>query len=187
VQKLQENTVIKYNTIDLPLDPTALLHGERNPVYLVLDNIRSAFNVGSAFRTGDAALVQEINLIGITAYPPHPKLAKTALNSTEVVPWKYYSSGVEAIQYLKQQGICICSIELTSTSTNFWDFSFPKPIALVFGNEVTGVSDEILSLSDKCLYIPMQGKKTTLNVSTSLGVVLFEVLRQWSRTQSQQY
>lgn len=176
----QENSVIKYNTVDLALDPSDLLYGERNPVYLVLDNIRSAFNVGSAFRTGDAARVQEIDLIGITSYPPNPKLAKTALNSTEVVPWKYYSNGVEAIHDLKAKGVCICSVELTSASTNFWDFSFPKPVALVFGHEVDGVSNEILSMSDHCLYIPMLGKKTTLNVSTSLGVALFEVLRQWN-------
>lgn len=172
-------SVIKYNTHDLDVNPDILREGPRHPIHLVLDNVRSAFNVGSAFRTSDAAKVQKIYLGGITAYPPNKKLQKTALGSTEVVPWQYYNSTALAIKELKENNIPVYAVELTNSSNNFWEFSFPKPSALVFGHEVYGVDEDILSLVDDFIYIPMHGKKTSLNVSTSLGIVLFEVLRQW--------
>lgn len=171
--------VVKFNTLDRPGEPEEFLNQTRNPIHLVLDNIRSAFNVGSAFRTSDAACIEKIYLGGISAAPPHSKVEKTALKSTESVPWQYYRHTKEAIEDLKKNNIVVCSVELTSASVNFWEYAFPKPVALVFGHELLGVDEEILRLSDCCLSIPMYGKKTTLNVSTSLGVVLFEVLRQW--------
>ena len=152
---------------------------KRKPVYLVLDNIRSAFNVGSAFRTGDATCVEQICICGISAYPPNPKLDKTALGSTKTVPWKYYKSTVEAIDELKAKKIHICSVELTNSSSNLWEYDFPEPVALVFGHEVYGISNDVLYKSDSFVYVPMYGKKATLNVSTTLGVALFEVLRQY--------
>lgn len=176
--------VIKYNTLDRNVVPEDFLHQERNPVHLVLDNIRSAFNVGSAFRTGDATRVEKIHLGGISAAPPNSKLEKTALNSTQVVPWQYYHKTTEAIQELKKNQVTICAVELTSASVDFWEYSFPKPVALVFGHEVLGVGEDVLQMADTCLYIPMYGKKTTINVSTALGVVLFEVLRQWKSLES---
>ena len=144
-----------------------------------MDNVRSAFNVGSAFRTADAAGVEKIHLCGIAAYPPNPKLEKTALGSTQVVPWQYFSTTTEAITDLKRQKIPICLVELATESVSMWEFQFPRPVALVFGHEVYGVSEELFGMADACVYIPMHGRKATLNVSTAVGIVLFEVLRQW--------
>ncbi len=171
---MTSNPIIKYNTLDRECSESL-----RTPIHLVLDNVRSAFNVGSAFRTADAVRLEKIYLTGISAYPPNPKLEKTALTSTESVPWQYYKTTNLAIAELKAKKIPICAVELTSASIDFWHFSFPNPVALVFGHELEGVGDEVLQQADACVAIPMYGKKTTLNVSTSLGVVLFEVLRQW--------
>ena len=174
--------VDKYTVLDKNMTKEELSNLERAPLYFVLDNIRSAFNVGSAFRTADAGSVAQICICGISAYPPNRKLAKTALGATDSVPWKYYDTTTEAIEDLKSQGISICIVELTSRSENFWEHSFAKPTALVFGHEVTGVSEEVLELADHFVHIPMHGKKSTLNVATSVGVVMFEVLRQWNST-----
>jgi tRNA G18 (ribose-2'-O)-methylase SpoU len=160
--------------------PKAAEYGERHPVSVVLDNIRSTFNVGSAFRTGDAAGIEKLYLCGISAYPVNSKIDKTALGSTEVVPWQYYKTTAAALHELKQRKIPVCIVELTTESVGLWEYQFPKPAALVFGHELYGVSDEILDLADAFIYIPMYGKKTTVNVSTALGIVLFEVLRQWN-------
>lgn len=171
-------SVSKLTSTDLAL-ALDVPRAERHPIFLVLDNVRSAFNVGAAFRTADAAWIEKICLCGIAAYPPNPKLEKTALGSTEVVPWQYYKTTVEAVQQLKQNAISICLVELTTHSVPLWDFHFPKPVALVFGHEVYGVTEEIFGLADSFVSVPMHGKKATLNVSTTLGIVLFEVLRQW--------
>lgn len=173
--------VDKYTVLDKNIGKEELSM-KRVPLYLILDNIRSAFNVGSAFRTSDACCLQEIHLCGISAYPPNKKLEKTALGAMDSVPWKYYEKTIDSINELKQQGVSICVVELTSRSVNFWEHDFQKPTALVFGHEVTGVSDEILPLANHYVHVPMHGKKSTLNVATSIGVVLFEVMRQWRTT-----
>ncbi|WP_372369453.1 RNA methyltransferase [Candidatus Uabimicrobium sp. HlEnr_7] len=173
--------VDKYTVLDKDMTKEELSAIERVPLYFVLDNVRSAFNVGSAFRTADAGSIKQICICGISAYPPNKKLAKTALGATDSVPWKYYDTTVEAIKNLKSQGVNICIVELTSHSENFWEHSFAKPTALVFGHEVTGVSEETLELADCFVHIPMNGKKSTLNVATSVGVVMFEALRQWRK------
>lgn len=171
--------VDKYTVLDKNMTKEELASIERVPLYFVLDNIRSAFNVGSAFRTADAGSIKQICLCGISCYPPNKKLAKTALGATDSVPWKYYESTTDAIYELQNSGVEICVVELTSCSKNFWEHSFKNPTALVFGHEVTGVSEAVLPLANHFVHIPMHGKKSTLNVATSLGVVMFEVLRQW--------
>ena len=171
--------VEKITAKDLEIDAQTLRLGVRNPVHLVLDNLRSAYNVGSAFRTSDATCVQKIYLTGMCAYPPNAKLAKTALGSTDTVPWQYYPKTIEAIEDIKSKNIPICIVELATESTNFWDFKYPQPVALVFGHELFGVSEEIFPLGDAFIHIPMYGKKATLNVASALAVVLFEVIRQW--------
>lgn len=169
--------VDKITTRDLQVDTVSLHQRLRNPIHVVLDNIRSAYNVGSAFRTADAICAEKIYLCGICAYPPNAKLQKTALGSTEVVPWQYYRNTRLAIEELKSQNIPICLVELTSKSIEFWEYDFPQPVALVFGHEVYGIEEEIFPLADAFISIPMYGKKTTLNVSTALGVILFEALK----------
>lgn len=152
----------------------------KSPIYVILDNIRSALNVGSIFRTCDAVNVEVLYLCGITAYPPHNKLPKTSLGAIDYVQWKHFSTTRGAVKSLPQ-GTSIISVELTSTAVDFWRVTYKQPLALIFGNEITGISEEILKLASKTVKIPMFGKKESLNVATSCGIVLYEVTRQWRR------
>lgn len=148
----------------------------KSPIYVVLDNIRSALNVGAIFRTCDAVNVQKLLLCGITAYPPHNRIPKTALGASEFVQWEYYKTTLEAMNSLTKTKVKeIVSVELTKDAKNFWNYKFKFPLAIVFGNEVTGVSKEILKLSDAIIKIPMFGKKESLNVATTVGITLYEV------------
>jgi tRNA G18 (ribose-2'-O)-methylase SpoU len=136
-------------------------------------------NIGSAFRTSDAFLISEIILTGITAQPPHRDIHKTALGATDTVSWRYFKQSVDAIQQLKSEGYTILAIEQAERSQMLNSFS-PKPAdkyALVFGNEVMGVSDEVMNLVDGCLEIPQLGSKHSLNISVSLGVVLWDFVQ----------
>lgn len=148
----------------------------RLPVIVVLDNVRSAHNVGSVFRTCDAFAVEKIYLCGISAAPPNREVMKTAIGSTESVEWKYFNSVAEAIHSLKESGYQIILIEQTDESISLENFipSKEKKYALVFGNEVSGVSDEILSLADVAVEIPQFGTKHSFNISVSAGIVLWD-------------
>ena len=155
---------------------------ETSPIIVILDNIRSALNVGAIFRTCDATNIEKLCLCGITAYPPHNRIPKTALGAIETVPWQYFKTTREAIKTITQiEDITMISVELTKDAINLWDFQFKPPIALIFGNEISGVSEDILEISDQIVKIPMFGRKESLNVATSCGVVLYEVLRQWKK------
>ncbi len=151
----------------------------RNPVHVVLDNIRSAFNTGSIFRTADAGAVAHMHLCGMTAYPPNLKLAKTALGAFDYIPWTHYTHTTEALDALRAQGVPIVAIEIAEGSTSLFEYEWPRPVAVVFGNEVTGVAPEALEQSDAVVHIPMHGFKNTINVATAFGVVLYELLRRW--------
>ena len=151
----------------------------RTPVYVVLDNIRSALNVGAVFRTCDAALVEKLYLCGITAYPPHNKIPKTAIGATDVVPWEHHKSTVDVIKELKEKGVQIVSVEIAEGSVNYTDFKFEKPTAIVLGHEISGVSEEVMKLSDAIVEVPMLGRAHSLNIATTTGIVLYEVIRQW--------
>ena len=151
---------------------------EKNKVILVLDNIRSLNNVGSSFRTADAFLLESIYLCGVTGTPPKPEIEKTALGATKTVNWKYFKTTQEAFVDLKTQGYFIASIEQAKKSVMLNKFQKPnQPIALVFGNEVYGVEQEIINQSDVCIEIPQFGTKHSFNVSVSMGIVLWELLR----------
>jgi tRNA G18 (ribose-2'-O)-methylase SpoU len=151
---------------------------EKNKLILVLDNVRSLNNVGSAFRTADAFLIEAIYLCGVTGTPPKPEIEKTALGATESVTWKYFKTTQEAIEDLKNQNYFIASIEQAKNSVMLNKFQKPQqPIALVFGNEVYGVEQEIINQSDACIEIPQFGTKHSFNVSVSIGIVLWEMLR----------
>ena len=152
---------------------------ERNPVHIVLDNLRSAFNVGSIFRTSDAGAAAHIHLCGLTAYPPHVKLEKTALGALEYVPWTYHSTVDHALERLRAEGIPIVAIEVAESAVSHVAYPWPKPVAMVMGNEVTGILPETLAKCDAVVQIPMHGYKNTINVATAFGVVLYEILRQW--------
>ncbi len=161
------------------LTPDAFRAQEKTPIALVLDNVRSAHNVGSAFRTADAFALKHICLCGITAQPPHREILKTALGATETVDWSYHHSVADAVTSLQAQGYQVWAVEQVSGSRMLQDFapSGEQPIALIFGNEVDGVSDEALARVDGALEIPQFGTKHSLNVSVSMGIVVWEVFR----------
>lgn len=150
------------------------------PVVLVLDNIRSLNNVGSAFRTTDAFAIQKLLLCGITGKPPHRDIQKTALGATESVEWEHFPNVTECISNLKELGYTMVAVEQTDSSTLLQNFKIEteKKYAFLVGNEVKGVSDEALPLCDTCLEIPQFGTKHSLNVSVSIGIVLWEYMRQ---------
>ena len=144
---------------------------------VVLDNIRSAFNVGSIFRTCDAAGVRHLYLTGITALPPNPKILKASLGAEEMVPWSHTLSALDAITALRASGTHIVSVELTDRSRPYHGVDYPEDVAFIFGHEVAGVAVPILTASDQVVEIPMLGRKNSLNVGTSVGIVLFELVR----------
>ncbi len=152
---------------------------EKIPLVVVLDNVRSMHNVGAIFRTGDAFLVEKIILCGITPQPPHREIHKSALGATESVDWQYFNDISEAISTLKKENFEVVGIEQTSNSVMITDFKIEKSkkYALVLGNEVEGISDEILSELDICLEIPQLGTKHSLNVSVCGGIVMWEFLK----------
>ena len=152
---------------------------DRNPVHVVLDNLRSAYNVGSIFRTSDAGAVEHIHLCGMSAHPPHKKLDKTALGAFEYVPWTYHERTTDALEELRQKGILRVAVEVTENSVPLPDFEWPSPVAIVFGNEVTGINERVLRACDAAVRIPMHGYKNSMNVATAFGIVLYEVLRRW--------
>lgn len=147
-------------------------------IHIVLDNVRSAFNVGSIFRTADGAgSVEKIYLCGITSPIDNPKLEKTALGALEFIPSEHYDTTIEAIEELKEQNIPIYSIELDKKSVDFQKFKYPQEFAVVFGHEKKGVDPQILKISDKIISIPMRGKKESLNVANTAGIILYEATR----------
>lgn len=148
----------------------------KTPIALVLDNVRSMNNIGSAFRTADAFRIECIVLIGITAQPPHRDIHKTALGATESVKWHYFESTEEALSWLKENKYIVLAIEQAENSYSLESFS-PEPeqqYALIFGNEVKGVSDAVMNKVDGCLEIPQIGSKHSLNIAVSIGVVLWD-------------
>lgn len=149
------------------------------PVYIVLDNVRSALNVGSVFRTSDAFLISKLFLCGITAFPPNREIRKTALGSTESVEWEYCSDSVELIVRLKAESFQIVPVEQVrgAVSLQNLQLNIDKGLVLVFGHEVDGVGQEIIDQADYCLEIPQLGTKHSLNVGVAAGIVLWEVSR----------
>lgn len=149
----------------------------KSPIIVVLDNIRSLNNIGSIFRTSDAFRIQKIYLCGISAIPPHKDIQKTALGSTESVDWEYAENTLELIKELQSNNIQVLSIEQAEKATILNEFTPKKKqtYALVFGNEVKGVSQEVVSQSDQVIEIPQFGTKHSLNISVSCGIVLWDV------------
>ena len=150
---------------------------KKTPLIVILDNIRSLNNIGSVFRTSDAFLIEKIYLCGITAKPPHKDIHKTALGSTDSVDWEYVEDTLELVNKLKNENVEIASIEQADNAIMLSDF-IPveeKKLAVVFGNEVKGVQQEVVSNSNYCIEIPQYGTKHSLNISVSCGVVLWDL------------
>ena len=152
---------------------------EKLPVSVLLDNVRSLHNVGSAFRTADAFRMEKIYLAGITGTPPHREIEKTALGATESVAWEHNEKPESIVQLLKTQGYKIVAVEQTTESQSLQNFDFKsnEKLCLVFGNEIHGVSDAVIELCDAAIEIPQAGTKHSLNISVCVGIVLWEVFK----------
>ena len=151
------------------------------PLTVVLDDVRSLYNVGSVFRSSDAFRVEAVYLCGITATPPHPEIHKTALGGEDSVAWRYFPTATEAVEELRRQGVTVYSVEQVEHSTPLQDLRLQPGgrYAVVLGNEVKGVHQEVVDMSDGCLEIPQFGTKHSLNVSVTAGMVIWEVAKQF--------
>ena len=158
---------------------------DKIPVAVVLDNIRSMHNVGSVFRTADAFLIESVCLCGYTPRPPHRDIHKTALGATETVHWVYYASTVEAVQVLREEGYAIWAVEQAEGSVALNEIrratlageANRQKVAVIFGNEVSGVDEDALERCDGCIEIPQSGMKHSLNISVAAGIVLWELFK----------
>lgn len=153
---------------------------EKTPLIIILDDIRSLHNIGSVFRTADAFLVEKIYLCGITATPPHKEIHKTALGATETVAWEHSNSVNEVIQQLQSENVKVLAIEQVEKAVLLDQFTVEntKKYALIFGNEVYGVSQEAVALCDGCIEIPQLGTKHSLNIAVSAGIVIWDLFKQ---------
>lgn len=153
---------------------------DKLPLVVILDNVRSLHNIGSVFRTSDAFRVECIYLCGITATPPHPEMHKTALGAEFTVDWKYVNNAVEAVDNLRQEGYVVFSIEQAENSIMLENIQLEqgKCYAVVLGNEVKGVQQEVIDHSDGCIEIPQYGTKHSLNVSVTAGIVIWDLFKQ---------
>ncbi len=165
------------------LEVESFKKAEKNPIVLVLDNIRSLNNIGSIFRTADAFLIEDIYLCGITARPPHREIHKTALGATDSVNWKYFSTTLEAIEELKKKGYKIVSLEQADQSIMLSKFTpdLKASYAIVLGNEVHGVAQDVVDISDYCIEIPQFGTKHSFNVTISNGIIIWDILLKMNR------
>ncbi|MCS7013531.1 MAG: RNA methyltransferase [Chloroherpetonaceae bacterium] len=162
------------------LSPEEFRLAPKHPIYVLLQNIRSMWNVGSIFRTSDAACIEELIITGYTATPPRKEIEKTALGATETVKWSYCQNPIEAIAMLRAKGVKIAALEIARPSRRYDAVQLEDfPICLVVGNEVTGIDDEVLAACDFALEIPQYGTKHSLNVAVAVGIAVFELVRVW--------
>jgi 23S rRNA (guanosine2251-2'-O)-methyltransferase len=179
-----EETSLAVRSFDLAICPEEYRRLPKHPLHLVLDNLRSAFNVGSIFRTADTARLARVITCGYTAHPPHPKLDKTALGVLPYVATGHYQTTAGAVAALQAEGIPVWALETTSRSQCYTALRYPRPLAVVLGNEALGIGGEVLDRCDELIEIPMFGYKNSLNVAVAAAVVAFEALRQWRATES---
>ena len=148
----------------------------RFPIYALCENIRSLYNVGSIFRTSDAIRLKKLFLTGYTGYPPRKEIDKTALGSVDSVKWEHYENPLDVVTFLKKNEISIIALEHTSKSIPYYEFNFNFPFCLLVGNEVEGLSEEIISEVDGAIEIPMFGLKQSLNVSVAYGIIMYHAV-----------
>ncbi|MGE5313928.1 MAG: RNA methyltransferase [Acidobacteriota bacterium] len=173
MKKLTHDEIAQHRT---PLEsiPTA----PRHPIYAMADNIRSLYNVGSIFRSSDGAMIEKLYLTGYTPHPPRKEIDKTALGATHTVPWEYCKDPMEAVAAVKAMGVKLCVLELTTKSRPYYSLTPDDfPLCVVVGNEITGVSRDIIDAADMAIDIPMFGHKQSLNVAVAYGIVLYDFLR----------
>ena len=152
---------------------------DKTPLVLILPNIRSAMNIGAIFRTADAVGAEKIYLCGYSATPNHPKVAKTAIGAEETVPWEYIKETNQVINKVKNSGYQIIGLEFNQRAEKIWETDFKFPIALIVGNEIHGIPEDQIELCDKIIYLPMLGKKESLNVATATGIASYNILEKY--------
>ncbi|MBT6201282.1 MAG: TrmH family RNA methyltransferase [Bacteroidetes Order II. Incertae sedis bacterium] len=173
MQKLPHNDIVR-------ISPNNLSTTERHPIVLLLDNIRSAHNVGSSLRSADGALIEQVILSGYSPSPEHKSAMKTALGAQDFVPWTQSVDPAQTIRDYKKKGYIIAALEITDSPTQVDELSMSHfPLLLIAGNEVNGVSDEIMNLCDLSLEIPQYGAKQSLNVSVAVGIALFNLVERY--------
>ena len=150
---------------------------EKHKIIAVLENVRSAYNVGSVFRTADAFLIEAVYLCAYTAFQPHKEIRKTALGAEETVHWKHFKHINDAIADLRAQGYALYAVEQAQDSQKLHEFKGAQNVAVIFGNEVTGVEQGTIAQTDGCIEIPQWGVKHSLNIATAAGIVLWELVR----------
>ena len=162
---------------------------EKTPLVVVLDDVRSMYNVGSIFRTGDAFRIEAVYLCGISATPPHNEIHKTALGAEDSVAWKYFPSAIDAVDSLKRKGYLVYAVEQAEGSTMLQDFTTEgdRPTAVVLGNEVKGVHQEVIDKCDGCIEIPQYGTKHSMNVSVTAGIIIYTLSEKLRETPQEQY
>ena len=153
--------------------------GLRLPASVLLDNVRSMYNVGAIFRAADGVGLEKVCLCGITAHPPKKAISKTALGAEEVVAWEHHWDAIPMAEKMRRSGFQIAAIETSMHSVDLFEWQPRFPVCVAFGNEVEGLRPELLELADTHVRIPMLGKKTSLNVATAAGIVLYELLRKY--------
>lgn len=151
----------------------------RHPVYIILDNVMDTYNIGSVFRLADAVAAKKVILCGATETPPHTRIKKASINTTEWVPWEYQATAKEAVEKLREDvsGIQVISVELDTRSVAYDHIDYRFPVAIVMGHETDGISEDVLAISDYIVELPMWGVNVSLNVMVSLGIVLYEVMK----------
>ncbi len=169
----------------LRLPVSGLENAQRAPVWGILDNVRSLYNVGSIFRTSDAALISGLMLCGYTPEPPRKEIEKTALGATMTVPWEHFDTTIGAVIAARKKGARICVLEQTSNGKSCFDLAEEKfPVCLVVGNELTGVHPEVVHQADMAIEIPMHGTKHSLNVAVAYGIAIYQLVHTWQRQQA---
>ena len=169
MRKLKNNELERINIEEFK-------HTKKTPITIILDNIRSAINVGSIFRTSDAFLVENIILCGITATPPNKEIRKAALGATNSVKWEFFENTIDAVNKLKAEDYNIIGVEQADKSTMLNNITLPKkPIAIILGNEVNGVTQEVINMCNSVIEIPQFGTKHSLNISVTAGIVIWEL------------
>lgn len=174
-------TSFKVRSFDADTSLEAYKALPKSPLYFILDNLRSAFNVGSIFRTCDILRARGLFLCGYTAYPPHKKLEKTSLGTIDYVPWKHFETAVDAVDYLQQKNITVWAAETTSVSTHYANVAYPEELGIVLGNEALGVSREVMERCDRIIEIPTYGYKNSLNVASACAVLGFKMVEKCTR------
>jgi len=172
------------DTIPRPIDSlSAGYEGLRLPAVVLLDNVRSMYNVGSFFRVADGVGLEKLCLCGITAHPPKKAISKTALGAEEVVPWEHDWDALKMAESFRRRGYELAAVETHEHSVDLFEWQPRFPVCVAFGNEVDGLRPELLNMADSHVRIPMLGQKTSLNVATAAGVVLYELLRKFRMRQ----